>query len=125
MDHEGKIKALFKDIGRCYHERNVADTDIYTNGHDIHAFYRLRKQPSSVVHVQGYPGFSTSTEARVLARLMDYDAMQIARQDTKVSIGNEHDAVVRHFPNFTAGVTISYDPKVLEAMIGENISELA
>jgi len=39
-------------------------------GHDIHAFYRLGKDHSKVIHVQGYLGLSNEREMHVWARLM-------------------------------------------------------
>ena len=50
--------------------------------------------------------------------------MQEIRSTRKVSIGNEHEAVIKNFPNFGNGVRIAYNPDVLESMIAENVEEL-
>ena len=57
-------------------------------GHDIHAFYRKR---NLVVHIQAYPGFSTSSEMIVTGRRMQYDKMLELRA-RGASPGNEHEA---------------------------------
>ena len=47
------------------------------------------------------------------------------RKGGGVSIGNEHKAVVKPFPNFRGGVMIPYDLNILEAMLGENVQQLS
>ncbi len=116
-----KITILFKEVGVHYEVKGIAELDIHQS-HDVHAFYRLIKNKSKVIHVQGYPGMSSEQEAHVYARLMDYDKMMESR--TKgCSIGNEH-AVIQQFPNFISGVEIPYDSRVLEQKLAENILEL-
>jgi hypothetical protein len=51
--------------------------------------------------------------------------MMEIRKAGGVSIGNEHGAVVKPFPNFREGVMISYDSQVLESMLGENVPRLS
>src|SRR3989338_812518 len=122
-----KITGLLTEVGENYKKREVAVYRIY-QGHDVHAFYRvLPRQTKEVVHVQGYPGMSTNSEMRVFARLMNYDRIMEIRKSGTVSIGNEHNAVIKQFANFGngLGVTIPYDPNILEAMICENVPQLS
>jgi len=120
-----KITDLLTEVGEDYKKREVAIYKIH-QGHDVHAFYRiLPRQTKEVVHVHGYPCISTKSEMRVFARLMNYDRMMEIRKDGGVSIGNEHDSVIRPFPNFREGVMIPYESQVLESMLGENVPKLS
>lgn len=120
-----KITSLLTEVGEDYKKREVAIYKIQ-QGHDVHGFYRiLPRQTKEVVHVQGYSGMSTESEVRVFARLMDYDKMMEIRKTGGISIGNEHGAVIKSFPNFRAGVMIPYDSQVLESMLGENVPKLS
>ncbi|MDP3026777.1 MAG: hypothetical protein Q8N63_03645 [Nanoarchaeota archaeon] len=120
-----KITDLLTEVGEDYKKREIAIYKIH-QGNDVHAFYRiLPRQTKEVVHVQGYPGMSTKSEMRVFARLMNYDRMLEIRKAGGVSIGNEHDSVIRPFPNFREGVMIPYETQVLESMLGENVPKLS
>ncbi len=120
-----KITGLLTEIGDDYKKREVAIYKIH-QGHDVHAFYRiLPRQTREVVHVQGYPRMSTESEMRVFARLMNHDKMMEIRKAGGVSIGNEHEAVVRPFPNFREGIIIPYESQILESMLGENVQKLS
>ena len=99
----------------------ISGTSIHPDK-DIHAFYRLSKNPSKVIHVQAYPGMSNKSEARVFARMMDYDSMILTRKYK--SVGNEHEAVIQSFPNFEDGIVIPYNPEILKNKLAENIPEL-
>ena len=114
---------LFSEVGDDYRERGVAELDLHQS-HDIHAFYRLSEDPTKVIHVQGYPGMSNEEEARVWARMMDYDKMMEVRAREMVSVGNEHEATIQEFPNFEIGIMIPYDSKVLKEKLEENVIEL-
>ena len=117
------ITQLFQEVGKNYLNRGVAELDLH-QGHDVHAFYRLSGNPSKVVHVQGYAGMSSTEEARVWARMMDYDQMMEIRSRGGVSVGNEHKATTQQFPNFKRGIMIPYDSKVLKDILAENVPEL-
>jgi len=117
------ITQLFQAVGKDYSDRGVAQLELH-QGHDIHAFYRLSKSPSKVIHVQGYPGMSSPEQARVWARMMDYDKMMQIRTSETVSVGNEHEATTQIFSNFESGILIPYDAKVLEDKLAENVPEL-
>ncbi len=67
---------------------------------------------------------SSDNEARVWARMMDYDLMMKIRGSGGVSVGNEHEATTEQFPNFENGIMIPYDSKVLEDKLAENVPEL-
>ena len=115
---------LFKETGYNYHNRGVAELELHQSN-DVHAFYRLFKNPSKVIHIQGYPGLSSTYKAIVLARMMDYGRMMEIRNIEKVSIGNEHKAVIQLFPNFGRKMMVlPYNPKVLEKRLAENVPEL-
>ncbi len=121
-----KLTKLFEEVGRDYENYGIASLEL-NQGHDVHAFYWLipyECKPIKVVHVQGYPGMSTDDKARVFARLMDLNKMLEIRCKEGVSIGNEHDAVIKPFPDFFGGIYIPYDAKVLEEMLAENVPEL-
>ena len=120
-----KIIDLFSAVGEDYVQKEAASFELH-DLHDVHAFYRLSSDTSQVVHVQGYPGLVVKEdEARVWARLMDYhEMMDIRKTDTRISVGNEHEATIQSFPNFEGGVFIPYDPKVLEEMLAENVPSL-
>ncbi len=123
MSERQAIIRLFQEVGRHYYDRGVACFEVY-NGQDVHAFYRLCSAPSKVVHVQGYPGLSSPEQARVWARMMDYNKMIAARDSGTVSIGNEHEAAIQQFPNFESGIFVPYDVRVLEGKLAENVPEL-
>ena len=89
---------------------------------DIHAFYRLSKDPSKVIHVQAYPEMSNEIEARVFARMMNYENMVLTRKYK--SVGNENEAVIQSFPNFQESIIIPYNPEILKNKLAENIPEL-
>jgi len=97
--------------------------------HDIHTFLSIAGNEDQGVHIQAYPGMSSPDEARVWARLMSSERMMALRrsgtpQGFDISPGNEHDAVIKNFPNFEIGVMIPYDHSVLEKMLEENVPEL-
>ena len=121
--HREKITRLFQEVGERYAERGAAELNLH-QGHDVHAFYRISKDPSKVIHVQGYPGMSSEEKARVWARLMDYNKMMALRERPGISDGNEHEATVQTFPNFGNGIEIPYDSKVLEEKLAENVPQL-
>lgn len=124
MNCRERIVGLFTDVADDYRNAHLAETEIHAIGHDIHAFYRLTSDSSKVIHVQGYPGMSNDGNARVYARMMNYEKMLSIRNSGLVSIGNEHDAVIMPFPNFEVGIFIRYDPKILEEKLAENVNEL-
>lgn len=118
-----KITKLFEEVGKDYQSKKFAELELY-QGHDVHAFYRLLSDPSKVIHVQGYPGMSDENQARVFARMMDYNTMMIIRNRGNVSIGNEHEAVIRPFGGLELGKMIPYKPEVLETILEEYCPEL-
>ncbi|KYK26712.1 hypothetical protein AYK26_07175 [Euryarchaeota archaeon SM23-78] len=115
-----EITSVFEEVGRHYKERGVVEPDIH-QGHDVHAFYRLSKEPSQVIHVQGYPGLSDEKGMYVWARLLDYDKMMEIRQISTASIGNEHGAFIK---GLISQQKIAYDSKILEEKLAENVPEL-
>jgi len=118
-----EITKLLLDVGKHYRNKGLVEGEI-KRGHDIHAFYRLTKNPSQVIHVQAYPGLSNENEARVWARMMNYDEMMEIRNSGRVSPGNEHEATVRFFPNFDNGIMIPYDPEALKEKLEEIVWDL-
>lgn len=102
----------------------VSGFELYS-GHDVHAYYRYRQDPNSVIHVQAYPGLSDATSVNVFIREMDYQKLtelraQMAKQGGP-SIGNEGDAVRRVIRD---QMNISNHPRVLTAILsGENPGE--
>lgn len=118
-----EIKALFKEVGKHFEERDIASLELHES-HDVHAFYRITKDPSKVIHVQGYPGLSSTKGVMVWARMMDYNKMMEIRDYGDVSIGNEHEATIQSFPNFGIGVTVPYMPHVLIEELAKNCPEL-
>jgi len=117
------ITVILRGVGDYYQTKGVAELSLH-QGRDVHAFYRLAKDPTKVIHVQGYPGMSTDKQARVWARMMNYDKM-IRLREGGVAIGNEHAATIKDFPDFTAGgIMIPYNSKYLEEMLTENVPEL-
>jgi hypothetical protein len=123
MDERRAIIQLFQEVGKHYYDRCVACFEVHDE-HDVHAFYRLSSAPSKVVHVQGYPGLSSAEQARVWARIMDYNKMIALRNSGTVSIGNEHEAAIQQFPNFESGIFMPYDARVLEGKLAENVKEV-
>jgi hypothetical protein len=120
-----EIIKLFIDVGRDYLEHGfLKGAEIKRGKENIHAFYRLTLNPSQVIHVQGYPSLSNEDEARVFARLMDYDEMIRLREKRKVSPGHEHGATIRFFPNFDMGIMIPYDKAELEERLELMVPEL-
>lgn len=118
-----KLTKLLEEIGKDFSEREVATMELH-HGHDIHAFYQLNADSKKVIHLQAYPGMSNDKQARVYARMMDYDKMMSIRASHGVSIGNEHDAVIQPFANFEIGIFIPYDKDVLIGKLADNVDEL-
>lgn len=121
--NKARIKEVFDQVGLDYRTREVAIVNVYDapglQG-DVHAFIRLVAEPKKVVHVQGYPGFSTEEQMNLMARVMDYDRM-IAVRGTRPSIGNEHEGIASQLLNQQF---ISYKAQDLEKLLGEKISQL-
>lgn len=94
-----KISVIFSVFGSVLLREGIAnEVEVYQR-EDVHAFYRLATNPDEVIHLQGYPGFSSDTEAVIFPRVMDYKKMQWMRtraQNIGSDIkGNEHEAVIR------------------------------
>jgi hypothetical protein len=123
-DIKKDIIELFMNVGKDYLNNGLLKEAEIKRGSDIHAFYRLSRNPSQVIHVQGYPGLSNDNEARVWARLMDYDTMVWLRDKRKASPGNEHQATIRFFPNFEMGIMIPYKTEDLKEKLEEMVREL-
>ncbi|MDP3734589.1 MAG: hypothetical protein Q8R37_05155, partial [Nanoarchaeota archaeon] len=87
-----KITALFEEVANNYNGKVTVEVD---QGHDVHAFYRLTQDPSKVIHLQGYTGFSTEQEARIWGRMLSYNYMMDLRKSGEVSVGNEHIATIQ------------------------------
>lgn len=119
-DSRERIFNMFEALDRYFTRLQLVA--IY-NDHDIHAYYKLSLEPSRVIHVQGYPGMSSESEARVWARMMDHERMVEARR-RGVSRGNEHGATTQDFPNFESGIMIPYDPEILGNKLAENVPEI-
>ena len=119
-----EITNLFLDVARHYMDKGLIDEFSLYQSHDVHAFYRLSHNPDNVIHIQGYPGMSYDDKVRVNARLMDYKKMTEIRNRESVTIGNEHNAVIKRFSHFEDGINIHCDTVVLEDMLAENIPEL-
>jgi|FLOH01.1.fsa_nt_gi hypothetical protein len=120
------IITLFDQVATDYADASmIVGLEPYRDqGYDVHFYLHLTKDPSLVIHLQGYPGLSTSNEAHVYARLMNAGKMFAIRNQGNVSVGNEHGAVVKEFSNFQHGVRIPYNAQVLEDMIEQNIDFL-
>ena len=120
QDLTNKLIVLFNEVGIDYMQRlRIYGFGVY-RGHDVHAFFGIHRGQDQVIHVQGYPGFSTEREGVVLARLMDYHRMMELRMGG-CPIGNEHVAVIQDLISQTK---IPYNPRVLEDMLGENLPQL-
>lgn len=122
-DIHDRVSCVLGLVCLDYEDKDLASWESHSL-HDLHAFYRPKANPKVTVHVQAYPGMSNDKEMRVWARLMDTQRLQEQRRLKIVSIGNEHEATIRQFPNFQIGVYIPYDYKLLESMIAENVPEL-
>lgn len=120
-----KLIDLLTKTGEDFAAQKLVEYELI-EGHDIHAFYRLCKNPSKVIHVQGYPGIGDEKEIMISARMMDYNEMIRIRESGRVSPGNEHLAVIGIFPNFNSsmGIMIPYDANILEDLLAENVPEL-
>lgn len=55
---------------------------------------------------------------------MDTTRLRELREGGRVSVGNEHDAVVGWFPSFGSGIRVPYDSSVLEVRLEENVPAL-
>ena len=101
----------------------VRETEVY-DGHDIHAFFSLAARPDAVLHVQVYPGMSTDEEIHVFARIMDRSAMLAIREDSRVSIGNEHGAVIDILPSFDCGVKFPWSISAVQDSVTADLKRL-
>lgn len=122
-----KIVNVFYELGVDLMDRGIAVCELH-HAHDVHAFYHLLDNSRNVIHVQGYPGMSNTAdhpnEMRVFARLMDGRKRLELRKENKVSVGNEHQAVIMPFPNFQNEVYIPYEKSRLLDLLAENIPQL-
>src|SRR3990172_11174233 len=90
------MTALFKQVGNDYRASGlVSRSEVYSDD-GVHAFYRLSKDPSKSIHVQGYPELSSHKSARVMAGLMDFERMMQVRRAGMVHASS--------FPEFGNGV---------------------
>ncbi len=119
-----KMIRLLSEVGTDFMKDNYVKSFELINAHDLHAYYRLERESDKVVYVQGYPGMSTDSMARVWGRLMDYQDILDIRKVGISGPGNEHRATIMPFENFQIGVAVPYLPILLENMIAENIPEL-
>lgn len=110
-----EITDILLEVGVDYQNKGVISDLEIIQGHDVHAFYRFKKRPNRVVHVQGYPGMSNSEKMYVSARLRDYNKMLEERIKGNVSIGNEHKANLPHqLVEMQVGMMMPYDSKILQ-----------
>jgi hypothetical protein len=83
--------------------------------HDQHLFVRSSAEPSRVIHLQAYTGFSVNGVLVFSAREMDHERLMKIRADAQrnggPSIGNEHDAVVRELIDQSH---VDMDPETIE-----------
>jgi hypothetical protein len=89
-------RVFFEFTGECYSSGFRVDALEISRGHDVHAFYFLADKQSNqrVLHIQGYPGFSTNEHMTVTARFMNQEKLFKLRREG-ASIGNEHEATER------------------------------
>lgn len=114
---------LLSDVGTGLLQRRIIDDFEIHRSTDVHAFYRLNRNPERALHVTGYPGASTYKQAVVLARLLDYHQMMKLR-GIGYSPGTEHDAVIERDITLRGATDISYDSRVLEEILAEKIPQL-
>ncbi|RLJ01572.1 MAG: hypothetical protein DRP11_04175 [Candidatus Aenigmatarchaeota archaeon] len=118
-----RIKELFIEIGKYMEKSDVAELYLLHEDRDIHAFFRLNEDPIKMIHLQGYPSLSSEQEVMLFARLMDYRKIREIRKKG-ISIGNEHEAVIRKFPDFESGICMSYNTERIVERLMENLSLL-
>lgn len=102
-----RATAVLEEVGKHYEEKGLADLTIRRDETGVHAFYRLKSDPSKVVYVEVQPG---SDENMILtAVVQDYDESFPLRKPTD---GRPTDSV-------------PYDAKALEKLIATHVPQLS
>ncbi|MBW2982288.1 hypothetical protein KY343_05395 [Candidatus Woesearchaeota archaeon] len=101
-----RIRSIVEEIGRHYEEKGLADPVIIKRDAAIHAFYRLKEDPSKVAYVNAYP--STDKLMGTFILFQDYDP---------------------NFPVIDSGTInnhqfLGYKAEYLEHLIGRKIPQL-
>jgi len=119
------LSELLLSVGDNLRTKNLVNSEVIREN-DVHAFYRLVKNPSKVIYVRGYTGISNEKNALISARMMDYEKMMKIRKSGRVSLGNENQAIIEVFQNFNfeAGIMMPYDANLLVEKLAENVEEL-
>jgi hypothetical protein len=69
---EDMLSELLLSVGDNLRTKNLVNSEVIREN-DVHAFYRLVKNPSKVIYVRGYTGISNEKNALISARMMDYE----------------------------------------------------
>ncbi|MFQ6009547.1 MAG: hypothetical protein ACE5J7_00265 [Candidatus Aenigmatarchaeota archaeon] len=115
-----RINSLLNSLGHYYCKLGIVIDFHSHNEHDVHFFYELKKDPTKVMHIQGYPGLECSEgKVNIWARVMDREKMlQIRESVGEAVIGNEHEAFVSKI--FWRIEEVPYDDeKILAGMLEE------
>jgi len=101
------------------------------NKHDLHAYFYFSEISDSgqfkdyALHLQAYPGMSSQDKGYFFARLMDAQKIEEIRMKGTASIGNEHEAVIQDFKDFSCGKNISYNSQEIEEILRESCPKLS
>ncbi len=119
---------LLADVGEDYASKKKIIKEDMEIEEDIHAFYRLYKDPEKVLHIQAYPSMSNKRNVKVRANILDYNKMIELRLSSNVPSRNgdkyNNGAVIQNIPKFKRRITLPNDPKALEARLEESVEEL-
>lgn len=115
--------ALHRETDALLQKEVIAMAMTYLEAPNIHSFLLLFRNPSMLIHLQGYPDLSTPDYAVVTGRLMHTDKWLQIRQTNQVLIGNEDTAVVSDIPfsfalqnpNYNSGELVKVIKAGLEA----------
>lgn len=101
------------------------------NGHDLHAYFYFSGFNDSwqfvdyALHLQAYPGMSIYNKYYFFAQLMDAQKIEKIRKKGEVSIGNEHEAVIENFMQFSGLEKIACDSDSVEKILRESCPKLS
>lgn len=92
--------------------------------HDVHAYFHIRGT-SSILHMQGYPGFCDPETMAISASILDKGKFTQLRAPTRLPLGNEHDTVTRWIYPEIEMVKMTEGETTIGGMLRKAIPELA
>ena len=111
-----KLSGLLLELGARYANGGLAIPEVFQTS-DVHAYYRLVKDPVYTFHVRGDVAASSDSIAVMYVRMMDHYKMQELRK-RGVPVGEENDAVLEEYAGSNgASIKTSYNALELQTLL--------